>query len=888
MKKHFLAEAVLIGVCLTSVSGFAFSDMLEPLYPQITAQDRTVDEIYSRTSSASLSLSQDIVDKRKEIIQMYKAAGIDISFDMENYSSTKIKSYFPRRYSKQTPSDIENGDYRQVFSVDAPWNNKVDYSMPRVVLNDDAFPRDTIIPGLVNSIEKAKGRNSTGSGIPYIIENEEDPVQTIAYAVNNKVEGHANRSVLSFHIPKNIAEKLNAVSQGDRHLEYVSPSKGVVASTWLTVPSGGPMGYSVDDQNSLVPGYDMRSSTGSVGASITGILENVLKPSSNAVGMPFYATSVKEWEINDPDAKIEHALGMVIPKQWSARVYPADSTDNFMKMNGEYGSDNARNTGSIPYGALVYLDNELDVDGLYENNKISLPAYKILKAMQEYGVYNTDAGNSGWIYTATGVDDWLKTGDARYNVPSQGNRQGWPYVMNELRAFFQNDAYFAFDGVPKMYITIPNARYTSLDINGDGTVTQADCDIVSSNIGKDAADPITNCDVTKDGKIDHQDVEIFYRYLNDEPMHSDNYFFVTYKDLDRTQGYIQASGAFKVDNGVTLSDDNLVKKIKQGTTVCFSACPEAGYEFVKWTGDFEGETEQCVWVKDVQKPLVIGAKFRKIEEMCSLDIEKEGNGTIKATMYERWVKTGEPKPEYFKGALVELEAVPDEGYVFAKWDGDASGVSSKFPLMLDSDKKVTAQFVPISATGEPAFDKNAWICPDKSAIAEVDYTVSEADKNVKFMTWSKKYILVNQKMNLPENYTLFIDLTPGNTTNKGEIIFNYENINNYYYLRFDSTGTMEFRKKYHGIDSPIKIYDGDGKFVKDGVSYSKLASSYEISRIDNEFSICGYDSYGNRCDYFSGIKDDCIQGRNIGVGSVNNGSFLYKNMKYIDRGANQK
>ena len=156
------------------------------------------------------------------------------------------------------------------------------------------------------------------------------------------------------------------------------------------------------------------------------------------------------------------------------------------------------------------------------------------------------------------------------------------------------------------------------------------------------------------------------------------------------------------------------------------------------------------------------------------------------------------------------------------------------------------------------------------------------------MTWNKKYILVNQKMNLPENYTLFIDLTPGNTTNKGEIIFNYENINNYYYLRFDSTGTMEFRKKYNGIDSPIKIYDGDGKFVKDGVSYSKLASSYEISRINNKFSICGYDSYGNRCDYFDGIKEDSVKGRNIGVGSVNNGSFLYKNIKYIDRAVNQK
>tara|TARA_B100000945_G_scaffold244929_1_gene201180 strand:- start:349 stop:1779 length:1431 start_codon:yes stop_codon:yes gene_type:complete len=48
---------------------------------------------------------------------------------------------------------------------------------------------------------------------------------------------------------------------------------------------------------------------------------------------------------------------------------------------------------------------------------------------------------------------------------------------------------------------------------------------------------------------------------------------------------------------------------------------------------------------------------------------------------------------YAKGSELILEAIPNDGYVFDKWSGDATGSNSKIQIKLDKDKTIYANFL---------------------------------------------------------------------------------------------------------------------------------------------------------------------------------------------------
>ncbi len=62
---------------------------------------------------------------------------------------------------------------------------------------------------------------------------------------------------------------------------------------------------------------------------------------------------------------------------------------------------------------------------------------------------------------------------------------------------------------------------------------------------------------------------------------------------------------------------------------------------------------------------------------------------------------------YTQGARVELTAVPSSDYVFSHWSGDAVGVSNKVSVVMDSEKNVTAHFIPENAAQRLAEEKAA-------------------------------------------------------------------------------------------------------------------------------------------------------------------------------------
>jgi hypothetical protein len=82
----------------------------------------------------------------------------------------------------------------------------------------------------------------------------------------------------------------------------------------------------------------------------------------------------------------------------------------------------------------------------------------------------------------------------------------------------------------------------------------------------------------------------------------------------------------------------------------------------------------------------------KFKTGCSLTLTVGANGTV----------TKSPDAStYDSGATVTLTALPNSGYKFAGWSGDAGGSSLTLTVKMDKDKSITAAFIDVNA--KPAY-----------------------------------------------------------------------------------------------------------------------------------------------------------------------------------------
>ncbi|HOC69668.1 MAG TPA: hypothetical protein PKO23_12760 [Candidatus Hydrogenedentes bacterium] len=111
-----------------------------------------------------------------------------------------------------------------------------------------------------------------------------------------------------------------------------------------------------------------------------------------------------------------------------------------------------------------------------------------------------------------------------------------------------------------------------------------------------------------------------------------------------------------------------------------TATPEAGWRFVGWQGDAEGTGVLDLYM-DRDKDIT--AVFEEIP-VYTLTMSVEGSGTT------------DPAPgvhPYLEGTSALITAIPDAGWRFSHWMGDASGTEPGTSVYMDGDKSVTAVFV---------------------------------------------------------------------------------------------------------------------------------------------------------------------------------------------------
>ena len=376
-----VAAVVMLCSCVSSkiaavnsvadkVSGLNFSAQLSSYPMQATARSRTVDQIYDRTATPGITLAPELVDKRKEIIRMYQAAGIDISLDRDELRKLK-----PTDWSRQTPQPL-NGLYLQPYSIDSPFYHKIPTSWPRVEL-----PTGYIQSGHISTLG-AEGDGSDGFGIGVVISNATDPIRNLSLANGKYVKTGACPEHNSFtgynttiHLRNSANKLLGGSGEGvpyqssDRTVVWLDSSNQTIVATWITSPDcdrpdlktklGDWSGEAIAPKETLPNLGDQ----GGINAAAKSDLVALIRPGESI----------------DPAKPIFHALAGPVKNAWKAIVYPASSTDRSIDQN---------NRGLLGYGFLVQLDPKLDLAAM----KLSLPARRILEAIQSYGWYMDDTG----------------------------------------------------------------------------------------------------------------------------------------------------------------------------------------------------------------------------------------------------------------------------------------------------------------------------------------------------------------------------------------------------------------------------------------------------------------------------------------------------------------
>jgi uncharacterized repeat protein (TIGR02543 family) len=113
--------------------------------------------------------------------------------------------------------------------------------------------------------------------------------------------------------------------------------------------------------------------------------------------------------------------------------------------------------------------------------------------------------------------------------------------------------------------------------------------------------------------------------------------------------------------------------------VTLTATPDAGQQFLGWSGDVTGMDLDVQITVDADKSVL--ATFTKDEYFLSVGVD--GAGTVSAS----------PDPPYIYNQLVTLTAVPGPDMVFFAWEGGVESQTNPLPLNMDTDYNITAKFV---------------------------------------------------------------------------------------------------------------------------------------------------------------------------------------------------
>ena len=343
-------------------------------------------------------------------------------------------------------------------------------------------------------------------------------------------------------------------------------------------------------------------------------------------------------------------------------------------------------------------------------------------------------------------------------------------------------------------------------------------------------------------------------------------------DVDHSQGMIVSAAEW-----ITTSEGNTLQ-IREGMDVMFGAIPAVGYEFVCWTGDFEGVTSRTLTLH-MDKDYNFGAKFKKSENMHSFKVNVEGPGTVGVQtriMYNNGevAEYKEPASEYAHNELMYIKATPDEGAKFIGWKGSIDGVNRTLSYVVDKDTELTAVF---SDEGYvERYNKDDW----ESVNGNFGVSFASGTVSFGFTNFQKPSIIYNKNSYIDDGYTFSVRFncsTPMRSdANGARILFNYQDSKNYYYIQVGGAGGVTLGKVYKGTNSTLRTYV-KAKEV-DGVTFDNWPLDIKLIRTaDGRMTVEGFRE-NKRLVYFENVKDTTFRGGKIGLASANHGYLKFQNI----------
>ncbi|MBW4697963.1 MAG: hypothetical protein KME03_08730 [Aphanocapsa lilacina HA4352-LM1] len=394
-------------------------------YPvQPTSRSRSAQEIFERTKP-DFPLDPAIAAARLKIVQFYKDNGFDISL-----TSQETIPLLPQSWSKRTPEPLA-GDYRMPYSVDSPFYQRIPKNWPKL-----EFPvKDYFQTSHISTLGPV-GDGSFGYGIGLVIGRAGDPVRQIERRAKmpkpkmNLEKSRPNGRLLGLECPVlhrdrrwntttriPDAENFRLVGNGvagvaaygvprnafDRVVIWIDDVTKKATYTWRA--------YEQCDDATL--GTRAGDWTGDyiVTEQLPGLGD---RGGVNAANMADLPKLIRPGELTNPNEPIRHVVGGPSRasgrKLWKAAIYPGRNWDHTI---------DGFNGGLIPYGMLLQLDPSLDLQKMYREKKLSLPAFRLLEAMQNYGWMCDDSGRRDMDFKGQLSNRELEPYGGRYGVSEE-------------------------------------------------------------------------------------------------------------------------------------------------------------------------------------------------------------------------------------------------------------------------------------------------------------------------------------------------------------------------------------------------------------------------------------------------------------------------------------
>ena len=132
---------------------------------------------------------------------------------------------------------------------------------------------------------------------------------------------------------------------------------------------------------------------------------------------------------------------------------------------------------------------------------------------------------------------------------------------------------------------------------------------------------------------------------------------------------------------------------ESGTIVMLTPIPDTGYIFTGWSGDATGTDDPLSVTMDSDKNIT--ANFTEVAPT---------EYTLNVTAVNGTVDIDPDQTSYESGTIVMLTPIPDTGYIFTGWSGDATGTDDPLSVTMDSDKNITANFAEVAPIGPGKVD----------------------------------------------------------------------------------------------------------------------------------------------------------------------------------------